>query len=115
MLTAREKSRFKNRSLPRFREDAVQQETTRDEILRRIADGTLPRCERPRIYAGKSDGDSCEACGRAIDCGDWEFEIELLNDARLPTCKVTMHRECFGIWQDESGMWFGPSQRIDRR
>lgn len=77
------------------------EEKTRAEIRSRISARTLPRCDHPRVFGGNSDGSVCEACGRAIACGDMEFEVEQRGCAGQPF-KLTMHRECFGIWQRES-------------
>jgi hypothetical protein len=53
----------------------------------------LPK-EKPRIYAGKSDGGrTCDACGRAILLGASEYEAE------FQSVIFRLDRECFVVCQ----------------
>lgn len=60
----------------------------------KIADGTLPRHDPVRTWAGPGIGQPCAVCGQPIPRSDTEYELQFAND----TATLRFHRRCQAAW-----------------
>ena len=69
-------------------------------IAERIASGALPRYRKHQLFGGKGDGHPCSCCGETISPAQVQYDVELTD--RDTVVLLTMHRECFGMWEEQS-------------
>lgn len=67
-------------------------------IRARILQGRVPRSATARIFCGPGAGYPCACCGRSIDSGEREYEVE--DDPLDANALYVMHARCFGIWSE---------------
>jgi len=67
-------------------------------IRRRIDEGRLPVHLPDRISAGHGSGSKCDACDQPVSAGEIEYNVE---DPRNGTTRLSLHLECYLLWQIE--------------
>jgi hypothetical protein len=68
----------------------------RQRVRQMLETGVLPCEEHDKVWAGRSVGTHCAACGEPIAVTDVEFEVELSSGTAL-----RLHRVCHEIWREE--------------
>lgn len=66
-------------------------------ILRRIEAGVLPVKPPDLEWAGYGTGKACDACGRPIESGAVEYELEF--PAAVSPQPLRFHLGCLRIWK----------------
>ncbi len=72
----------------------------RELIAQRINSGLLPIAAADKIFGGYGQDQFCACCDSRIREGDVLYEIELA--VQQPPLILSMHRECFNLWMEES-------------
>jgi hypothetical protein len=75
--------------------DPPDAETIRARLRQALLDGTLPRIDGNRSWAGHGTGRACRVCGRPIDTTQVEHEIQEPEPALV-------HHLCLLLWREES-------------
>jgi hypothetical protein len=52
--------------------------------------------KRPRAWAGRGQGASCDLCKQPIEADQIEYELELADDPRVRNVKL--HFQCYEQW-----------------
>ncbi len=72
----------------------------RGEIARRLESSSLPVAGEQKIFAGYGDNQDCDCCDRPITSTEVLYEVEF--DREPVPIVLLMHRQCFGLWFEES-------------
>jgi hypothetical protein len=74
------------------------QEEVRTLIRAKLRSGRLPSNNMPRIWAGPSNGEECDACNLPITD---PFVVEGIAGTDGSKRAVQMHVGCFALWDEE--------------
>jgi hypothetical protein len=72
-------------------------------IRAKLAAGTLPATRPSQIWAGESEGVTCDACDQPITAGDMEYEANVVEGGVF-----FFHRACFDAWHQERAAFLAP-------
>jgi hypothetical protein len=72
----------------------------REQIAQRINLGLLPIAADDKIFGGYGHDQACACCDSLIGESEVLYEIELA--VQQPPLILSMHRECFNVWMEES-------------
>ena len=78
----------------------MQQRELLSLALTRIQDGSLPRCQTTRTYAGNGREEDCIVCSSPITTADIEYEVPHKVPTRADDGSLHFHFACYNAWID---------------
>lgn len=66
--------------------------------------GKLPDRRPDHVWGGPGSGTPCAVCGKVVDKGDVELELQFTSDGVSAAARYHVHAKCFGAWERERGI-----------
>jgi mRNA-degrading endonuclease toxin of MazEF toxin-antitoxin module len=76
--------------------DTLEKDQRRQEVLKSLRVGTLPREAPIKVWAGNGTGRPCFVCACTLTPRDVEYELEF--ETRQA---VVLDRHCHAVWEQE--------------
>ena len=66
-----------------------------------ITVGKLPKHRPSALWGGPGSGKSCAVCGKTIETGDVEMELQFTSEGGTGTANYHVHARCYAVWERE--------------